>query len=250
MGPKARKHNKPDHRKGLQKTWQPSDSDFDDWTNPPNRSSNAAAKSTDQLKDQSDGAHALPVADSTLSCLESDLSLSGSASKTNTDGAGATSCQSLELGVKVRRTKEDEQCSDAPVEAAALSGGHSASERLMQQIDSLLRDSEFIAPHKPKLAFEEFELKHTDDYVPEPNFMLETGPDSPEMSTADAGNVTRSNNLTEPYSGASHKVWQSQDAEKLYEVESLSNLARADFFLADDENLGDFLNLLQHLNGE
>lgn len=257
MGPKTRKH-KSDHRKSLQKAGQHSNSDADDSVKPANQSSNAEAflpaNSTDKLKDQPDDqkklldvVHSLPEAGRTISHLQPDLSLSGSASKTDTDEPGATGCQSQELN-----GKEDEFCSDASFEAAAavVRGGYSASDRLMQQIDSLLRDSEFTAPYKPKLAFEEFAVKHTDDSVPAPNFKLETGSDTPEMSVTDAGNVTQSNTVAEPYNGASHKVCQSQDAEKLSEIEPLSNLVKADLFLADNENLGDFLNLLHHLKGK
>lgn len=257
MGPKTKK-NKPDHRKSQQRAGQHSNRDADDSAKPANQSSNAEAflpaTSTDKLKDQPDDQKKLldvvPEADPTVSRLQPDLSLRGSASKINTDEPGATGFQSLELDGKVSRTKEDEFCSDASIEdAAVVSGGYSASDRLMQQIDSLLRDSEFTAPYKPKLAFEEFELKHTDDNVPEPYFKLEMGSNTPEMSVTDAGNVTQSDTVAEPYNGASHKVCQSQDAEKLSEIEPLSNLAKADLFLAGNENLGDFLNLLHHLKG-
>lgn len=238
MGPKARKkHNKPDHRRNQQKAGQQFNSDFDDDTLPTYQSANAEtflpAKSAGKLKDQPDDQKQLL-----------DMTLRGLASKTTTDEPGATSCQSQELGGKVIRAEEEELRSDA-----AVSGGYSASDRLMLQIDSLLRDSEFIAPYQSKLDIVEFELKHTDDNVPEPNLTLETEPYAPEMSTTDAGNVAKSDNVTEPYSGASHKVCQSQDAEKLCEVKPLSNLAKADFFLADKENHGDFLKLLRLLNG-
>lgn len=241
MSANARKHNKAVQGKYLQKAGQRSNSDVDDTKKPTNQSLNEEtlllADSTGELKDQRDEqgrllamTHDLPVPDPTTSCLQYDLSLSGSASKTCTD---ATSYQNRELDGKVCRTKEDELRSDASVEAVG------ASEKLKHQIESLLRDSEFIDPYKPKLDFDEFELKYTSENVAEP---------TPDMSATDPDNVTKSNNVIEPCNGVSHRVCQSQDSEKLSDVKRLSHLAKAEFYLAD-ENLGEFLNLLQHLNG-